>query len=327
MSLVTQTTLTERKPHLLQMSQYPSWDTQVLESHFVLHPYYSSSSPEQLIAEYGEKITAVATSGGAGLPKHVMDLLPNLEIIAIYGVGYDAVDIKEAQRRGIHVTNTPDVLTDDVADLAMTMMMAAYRDIVGAQEFVRTGQWANKGKYPLTRSITGKRAGIVGLGRIGQAVAKRCQAFNMPIAYYSRCEKDVASENGWGYIDNLVELAKQVDVLFLTLTGGADTHHIVDQTVLDALGKDGMLVNVSRASTVDESALLQSLTDKTLGYAALDVFENEPHLNAKFLELDNVLLQPHHASGTVETRKAMGKLMCDNLIAYFSNKPLLTPVV
>ena len=222
-------------------------------------------------------------------------------------------------------TYTPDVLTEDVADLGIAMMLAQTRGVVGADAWVRSGDWARKGLYPLQSRAHGKRAGVLGLGRIGFEVARRLAGFGMRIAYSDIVAKDDTRD--WDFIPDPVALAEASDFLFVTLAASAATRHIVGKDVIGALGRDGMLINISRASNIDEEALLTALENRSLGAAALDVFEGEPALNPRFLALDNVLLQPHHASGTVETRKAMGKLVRDNLTAHFEGRPLLTPVL
>lgn len=309
------------KPHVLQMGAYPAWDQTPLEAAFTLHPYYAASDKTAFLASVGPEIRAIATNGGLGASAAVIAACPKLEVISIYGVGYDAVDLAACKARGIKVANTPDVLTDDCADLAVGMVIALARGIVKAEAFARA-DWT-KGTFPLQRRVTGMKAGILGLGRIGVEVAKRLAGFGMDIAYSARSPKDVS----YTYIADPVALAARSDVLIITALSNAETRHLVNAAVLKALGPNGMLVNISRASIIDETALLDALEAGHLGGAALDVFEGEPNLNPRFLTLPNVLLQPHHASGTVETRKAMGQLMRDNLTAHFAGKPLLTPVI
>jgi len=216
------------------------------------------------------------------------------------------------------------VLTDDVADLAVGMLLAINRDIVGASDWVTSGSWASSGAYPLQRTLTGAKVGIAGMGRIGRAVADRLQGFRTDIHYYSRAPKDDVP--GWTYHGDLVELATAVDILIITVSGGPATAKIISKEVIDALGSDGLLVNCARGSTVDEEALITALQNRTIRGLASDVFNNEPQIDPRLLPLDNVLLQPHQASGTIETRQSMGKLQRDNLIAFFDGKPLLTPV-
>ena len=313
------------KPNILQMGPYPSWDIEPLEKSFTLHRFFEAQDKVKFIAECSDCIRGIATRGELGANRELISSLPNLEIISIYGVGYDSVDLEAAREHGVRVTNTPDVLTKDVADLGFAMMMVAARGMIGAEAWVRSGNWAQNGLYPLQSQVHGKKVGILGLGRIGYEVAKRCAAFEMDIAYSDLGPVDFAKD--WEFIEDPVALAKRSDYLFVTLTGGPATRHIVNKEVIGALGQDGMLINVSRASNIDESSLLDALESKSLGYAALDVFEGEPNLDPRFLKLDNVLLQPHHASGTIETRKAMGALVRENLEAHFAGQEPLTPVI
>jgi lactate dehydrogenase-like 2-hydroxyacid dehydrogenase len=314
-----------RLPEILQVGSYPDWDQNPLDAAFVMHRYFATGDQRGFLAQYGNSVRAIATRGDLGASRAMIEACPNLEIIAVYGVGYDAVDVAAAKARGIAVTNTPDVLTNDVADLGMAMMLCQSRGIIGADSWVRDGSWAAKGMYPLQRKVWGRKAGILGLGRIGFEMAKRLDGFGMDIAYSSRAAKDNASH--WRYLADPVELARHSDFLFVTLAASPATRHIVNREVIEALGPEGMLINISRASNIDELALLDALERNKLGSAALDVFDGEPKLNARFLALDNVLLQPHHASGTTETRKAMGQLLRDNLTAHFAGLPLLTPVL
>lgn len=312
------------KVEILQMGPYSERDEKMLEEQFKVHRYFDQKDKAAFINEHGNSIKAIATRGDLGADKALIDLLPNLEVISIYGVGFDAVDIEAAKERGVRVTNTPDVLTKDVADLAVAMMLALGRRVNEAADWSRS-DWANKGMFPLTRRVHGKRAGVLGLGRIGYEIARRLQGFDMDISYSARAAHELKED--WKFIADPVELAKNSDVLFVSLAASKQTHHIVNKQVMDALGPEGMVINISRASNIDEIALLDALEAKTLGSAALDVFEGEPDINPRFLELDNVLLQPHHGSGTVETREAMGDLVFENLKAHFDGKELPTPVV
>jgi len=313
------------KPHILQVGPYPEWDQGPLDAAFTAHRYFEAADKAAFLAEVGPQVRAIATRGELGANAAMIAACPNLEIISVYGVGYDAVDLAAARARGIRVTNTPDVLTDDCADLAVAMMLALSRGVVGAEAWVRDGSWAARGLYPLQRKVSGKRAGVLGLGRIGAGIARRLQGFDMSIAYSARAPK--AGAEGWTYVRDPVALAGQVDYLFVALSATAETRHIVNAAVIGALGPEGMLINISRAPNVDETALLDALEAGRLAGAALDVFEGEPRLNPRFLTVPNVLLQPHHASGTYETRKAMGKLVRDNLLAHFAGQPLPTPVL
>lgn len=314
------------KPHILQLGPYPEWDQVPLDEAFTVHRYFSAPDKDALLSDVGGEIRGIATRGELGANAALIAACPKLEVISVYGVGFDAVDLAACRERGIRVSNTPDVLTRDVADLGVAMMLAHSRGMIGAEQWVRDGSWAAKGLYPLKNRVWGRRAGVLGLGRIGFEVAKRLQGFDMEIFYSDVSAKDFAGPD-WRFVADPVALAKEVDFLFVTLAASAATRHIVGRDVLAALGPEGMLINISRASNIDEDALLEALENHTIGSAALDVFEGEPQLNDRFLKLDNVLLQPHHASGTFETRKAMGQLMRDNLSAHFAGQALLTPVL
>ncbi|MCC8932791.1 2-hydroxyacid dehydrogenase [Rhizobium sp. 'Codium 1'] len=313
------------KPDILQMGPYPDWDQVPLEQNFHMHRYFEATDKAGFLAEVGPKIRGIATRGELGANAAIIAACPNLEVISVYGVGFDAVDLTVCRERGIRVTNTPDVLTNDVADLGVAMMLVQSRGMIGAETWVKDGSWAAKGLYPLKRRVWGRRAGVLGLGRIGYEVAKRLAGFDMEIAYSDVSAKDFAGD--WEFIADPVALAARSDFLFVTLAASAVTRHIVGRDVIEALGPEGMLINISRASNIDEDALLDALEAGKLGSAALDVFEGEPNLNPRFLTLPNVLLQPHHASGTLETRQAMGKLVRDNLTAHFAGETLLTPVL
>ncbi|TIX87125.1 2-hydroxyacid dehydrogenase [Rhizobium sp. P44RR-XXIV] len=313
------------KPSVLQVGPYPQWDQEPLDAAFQVHRYFEAIDKAKMLAEIGPSIKAIATRGELGANRAMIEACPNLELISVYGVGFDAVDLQACRERGIRVTNTPDVLTNDVADLGIAMMLCQSRGMLGAETWVRDGSWAEKGLYPLKRRVWGRRAGVLGLGRIGFEVAKRLKGFDMQIAYSDVEAKSFASD--MTFVADPIELAKQSDFLFVTLAASAVTRHIVGRQVIEALGREGMLINISRASNIDEEALLEALEAGKLGSAALDVFEGEPKLNPRFLALDNVLLQPHHASGTIETRKAMGQLVRDNLTAHFAGQALPTPVL
>jgi lactate dehydrogenase-like 2-hydroxyacid dehydrogenase len=270
-----------------------------------------------------DRVRAVAYKGHHPFGAAEMDLLPNLGTVANYGVGYDAIDVAAATARGIKVTNTPDVLNDDVADLAVGLLLMQGREMEQASAWARSGDWKAKGEYRLNRKVSGGRAGIVGLGRIGREIANRLAAFKMDIHYFARSEKDTP---GWTWHADPVSLAGAVDYLVVALVGGKATEKFVSAEVIAALGPRGVLVNISRGTTVDEAALLDALEAGRLGGAALDVFLNEPGIDPRFYALPNVVVQPHQGSGTVETRAAMGQLQRDNVAAALAGKPLLTPV-
>lgn len=313
------------KVEILQVGAYPDWDQEPLDEAFIMHRYFDAEDKPKFVEQVASNIRGIATRGELGATREMIESLPKLEVISVYGVGFDAVDIQACKERGVRVSNTPDVLTNDVADLGVAMMLAQSRGMIGAEKWVGDGSWIEKGLYPLQNRVFGKKAGILGLGRIGFEVAKRLSGFDIDVAYSDLEAKDYA--RGWTFIQDPVELAQHADFLFVTLAASEETRHIVGRKVIEAVGPNGMVINISRASNIDEDALLDALESGALGSAALDVFEGEPHLNPRFKELDNVLLQPHHASGTFETRKAMGKLMRDNLTTYFEDGSLLTPVV
>jgi len=265
---------------------------------------------------------ALAHFGHARVDGKLMDALPKLEIIANFGVGVDQIDLDAAKKRNIIVTNTPDVLNDCVADCALALVLNTLRKFPQSQDYLRSGFWATRGPYPLTTSMGGKTMGILGLGRIGEAIARRALGFGMKIRYHNRNRKDVP----YAYDADLVTLAKNSDVLVIVTPGGAETAKLVNAKVLDALGPEGYLVNVARGSVVDELVLLRYLQEKKIAGAGLDVFEHEPNVPAEFFALDNAVLYPHVASATAETRKAMGDLQVENLHLHFAGKPVKTPV-
>lgn len=301
---------------------YPDWDMAPLDDAYVLHRLWAADDRAALIARHAPAIRAIATRGELGASAELIAQLPALELIACYGVGTDAIALADARARGIRVTNTPDVLNGDVADLAVGMALALLRRIPQADTFVRSGAWGTRG-MALVNRLHGKRVGIAGLGRIGATTARRLSGFDVELGYFSRNPRE--GVNG-RHFTGLAALADWCDVLIVTLPGGEGTRGLVDAAVLQSLGPQGWLVNVSRGTTVDEPALLQALEQRSIAGAALDVFLNEPRIDPRFAALDNVLLQPHHGSGTIETRRAMGQLVRDNLAAHFAGRSLITPV-
>ncbi len=309
------------KPEILVMGPLYAPTMESLESGFTAHKVWLQPDRDAFLASMADRITAVSSSAWKGMDAATMDMLPKLKVIAHFGVGVDSVDVAAATARGIKVTNTPDVLTDDVADLAMALVLAAVRRIPQGDRYVREGRWA-KGAMALTDTIQGKTLGIVGMGRIGRAIAKRAQAFNLKIAYQGPNRKGDVDGT---YFADPVALAKEVDVLVAACPGGEATRGVISRAVIEALGPTGVFVNISRGSVVDEPALIAALKEGRLGAAGLDVFNNEPNIDPAFLGLENAVLQPHVGSATHPTRRAMGQLVVDNLAAFFAGKPLLTP--
>ncbi|KQQ97693.1 2-hydroxyacid dehydrogenase [Massilia sp. Leaf139] len=314
------------RPNILLLGS--GWVPEVdalLDAQFECHRLAQVPPAERaaFLARVGADIRGVFTTGTAGIDAAMAARLPKLEIVAVHGVGVDAVDFTALAPRGIAVTNTPDVLTEDVADLAVALLLAASRRLPQLDRYVRAGGWEAKTPLAPGRSLRGKVAGIVGLGRIGRAVATRLEAFSMRIAYYQRSTAEVSYPRS----QSLLELAAASDFLVVCAPGGAATRAMIDGAVLAALGPEGTLVNIARGSLVDEAALVAALQAGRLGAAALDVFADEPRVPAALRESGRVVLTPHVGSFTIETRTAMGRLAVDNLVAHFAGRPLPTPVV
>ena len=290
-----------------------------LAERFTVHKLHEQADRAGWLAENGHRIRAHA---GSGVQAELMDALPNLEIIASFGVGYDNIDVAAARARNIRVTNTPNVLNDAVAELTIGLMVALARRIPQADQYVRQGRWPG-GSMPLFSELTGKTVGILGLGRIGKEIAVRAQAMKMRVIYHGRRRQP---NEPYIFYDNLTDMARDADWLVIIAPGGKGTERIVSREVLTALGPRGMLVNVARGTLVDEPAMLELLQTGGLGGAALDVFENEPHVPQAFFALDNVVLSPHQGSATTQTRDAMGALLVANLDAHFGGEPLISAV-
>ncbi|OZI49520.1 2-hydroxyacid dehydrogenase [Bordetella genomosp. 4] len=309
------------KPHVLKVAHVPHFLDEHLNQHFQVHTATQDAEPGSLSA-IAPDIRALVANGESTIRATLLDQLPALELIAVFGVGYDGVDVAAAQARGIAVTNTPDVLTDDVADMGMALLLTLARRIVEADAFVRAEQWP-KGPFPWSRSVSRQKLGIVGLGRIGSAFAQRAAAFGMDIAYTGRTVK---SGVPYRYQPSLAALAEEVDFLAVCAHGGESTRGLIDAKVLDALGPQGLLINIGRGSVVDEAALIQALQHGTIAGAGLDVFAHEPNVPAALRALPNVVLTPHAASATTQTRQAMSDLVYENLAAHFAGRRLVTPV-
>jgi lactate dehydrogenase-like 2-hydroxyacid dehydrogenase len=293
-----------------------------LDAAYTTHKLFKAPDRAALLAEVADRITAVASSNSGGIDGATIAKLPKLKVISHFGVGYDTVDVDAAKKRGIAVTNTPDVLTEEVADLAMGLLYATVRRIPQGDRYVREGKWL-KGAMALTESLQGKTLGIVGMGRIGQSIARRAAAANMKIAYQGPRRKE---DLPYAYHADPVSLAKATGLLMVACPGGEATRGLVSRAVIEALGAKGFIVNIARGSVIDEPALLEALQQNRIAGAGLDVFADEPRVPEAFFALDNVVLQPHVASATHQTRAAMGQLVIDNLAAHFAGKPLLTPV-
>jgi lactate dehydrogenase-like 2-hydroxyacid dehydrogenase len=281
------------------------------------------SDRKAFLAEHGGEITVAVTSGRTGVDAALMSALPRLGAVVHFGVGYDTTDVEAAASRGIAVSNTPDVLTGCVADTAVGLMIDVLRQFSAADRYVREGRWPVDGNYPLTRQVSNTRVGIIGLGRIGSAVAHRLSAFNCSISYHNRHE---VADTPFTYVASPLELARQVDVLIVAAAGGSETRNLIDRDVIDALGADGYLINISRGTVVDEAALVEALTAGRIAGAGLDVFADEPRVPDALLAMDNVVLLPHVASGTEQTRAAMEDLTLRNLAQFLKTGELVTPV-
>jgi len=308
------------KPTLLLLSPLPADINERLAAHFNCHQ--RSQLDEQGTSALAPVVRGIIANGESVLTREEIARWPALEIIAVLGVGYDGIDLGAARDHGVRVTHTPGVSNEDIADLAMALLLCATRQLLPADRFVRQGRWT-AGRYPLTRRVSGGRLGIVGMGRIGRAVAARAEAFGMSIAYTGRTPK---TDVPYRWYDDLQALASDVDFLVVCAKGGPETDGLVNAAVLNALGPSGVLVNIARGSLIDEHALVSALRDGRLLAAGLDVFRNEPNIPAALLELPNVVLTPHVASTTEATVRAMADLLFDNLAAHFAGQPVLTPV-
>lgn len=293
----------------------PSLDRQLAER-YTLHRYYEHADKAGYLREIGARIHGVVTGGASGIGNATMDQLPNLKIVAINGIGTDAVDLDYARRRGLHVSTTPGVLTDDVADLAIGLLLSACRGLCTGDRHVRDGQWGKAPALPLARKFSGMKVGIVGLGRVGRAIAARAAAFGCPIAYTDLRE---LSDVPYRFVADLAQLAADSDALVLAASAD-NAEGIVDARVLDALGPDGYLINVARGKLVNEADLVRALADGRIAGAGLDVFVDEPNAPAELFGMPNVVLQPHRASATVQTREAMGAIVLDSLAASFAGR-------
>jgi lactate dehydrogenase-like 2-hydroxyacid dehydrogenase len=314
------------KPALLSTGPMMPLMVEALEAAFEAHWWHEIADRDRFLAETGPRIEAVCTGAHTGVRTDaaLMARLPALRIIGNYGVGYDSIELPEARRRGIVVTNTPDVLTEEVADTTIGLLLMTVRELSRAEAWMRAGQWAATGlDYPYTPSLRDRRIGLIGYGRIGKAIGRRLEAFGIPYCYFGRKRQ---ADVPLPFYDDLVAMARDVDTLIAILPGGPATEKLVDAEVLAALGPRGVFINMARGSVVDEAALKAALRDKTILAAGLDVFLNEPRIDTDLLTIPNLTVLPHVGSASMYTRSKMGQLTVDNLLAYKARKPPLTPV-
>ena len=310
------------KARILQQGSHPAYEA-LLVQEFDVHQLHKEADPKAFLAQRGAEFVGLATTAKWGADEALMAALPNLQVISSFGVGFETIDLEAAKRRGIRVGYTPDVLTDCVADIAFALILDVARGTPAADRFVRRGEWL-KGNFPIMTRVSGKKLGIVGLGRIGGAIAKRAGGFDMAIRYHNRRPLE---DSPYGYEASLIDLAHWADFLIVAAAGGSATRKLISREVLDALGPEGYLVNIARGSVVDETALVEALEQQRIAGAGLDVFENEPQVPERLLALDNAVLLPHIASATRETRAAMANLAVDNLRSWFREGRLVTPLV
>jgi lactate dehydrogenase-like 2-hydroxyacid dehydrogenase len=310
------------KPEIIFTGKGHAGTQATLEAEFTVHKLFESNEKDKFLKERADRIRGIASFGHLPVNGKLMDALPRLEIIANFGVGVDQINLDDAKARKIIVTNTPDVLNECVADTALALILNTVRKFPQSEVHLRAGHWAAKGPYPLATSVGGKTLGILGLGRIGEAIAKRAMACGMKIRYHNRNRKNVP----YPYDPDPVSLARNSDVLLVVTPGGAETSKLVNASVLDAVGPQGYVVNIARGSVIDEPVLLRYLQEKKIAGAGLDVFAEEPRVPPEFFTLDNAVLFPHVGSATLETRKSMGDLQIENLRLHFSGKSVKTRV-
>lgn len=309
------------KPEIVVIAPLPPFFARPLNEHFIIHDLHGAKDRRAFIDEVAPRVRAMVAFGGSQIKAEQLDNFPHLEIVAVFGVGYDGIPLAACEAKKIKVTNTPDVLNDEVADTTLALTLMTVRQFAESQKFVERGDWL-KGQYPLTRSLWGKTVGIIGLGRIGKAIATRLEAFKTTVVYHGRSKQDV----DYRFYPNLVDMARDVDILIAITPGGAGTKHLVNAEVLAALGPEGYFINVARGSVCDEAALVAAIENNTIAGAGLDVFEAEPKVPEALFNRPNVVLFPHVASATLETRTAMGNLVIENLRLHFEGKPVKTLV-
>ena len=307
--------------NVLVMSLFPKKVISHFDDTFNTFKLYEGNDVIKYLTHISDKIHAISVMGPTPVSSEIINILPNLKIIGNFGVGFDNIDVKKATEVNIIVTNTPNVLNDEVADTTVALTLSVYRKIIEANKFLLSKSWL-KSEFPLSKKFSWTKFGILGLGRIGKAIAKRIEAFNCEISYHSRNIKDV----DYKYFSNLEDLAEHVDTLCVITPGGEETKHLVNENVLNKLGKNGVLINVGRGSVVDQNAMINALKNNVISGAGLDVFENEPNVPEDLMHLNNVVLLPHIGSATIETRYEMGKMVYDNIVAFFKKEKLLSPV-
>jgi lactate dehydrogenase-like 2-hydroxyacid dehydrogenase len=300
------------KLNVIQNSSLPAWLEENLKKNFNVFPLWSDADPQKFLSEHGSEYQAVVSRAAIGVSETLINQLPNLKVISSFGVGYDKVAIEAAKRKGVQVGYTPDVLNDCVADTAFGLLIDVARQMSASDRYARSGNWLDN-PYPMTTKVSGKKLGILGLGRIGQVIAKRAGGFDMEIRYHNR---KMNPDLPYQYEPSLIELAKWSDFLIVASAGGAETINLVSEEVLTALGPNGYLINIARGTVVDEVALIKALEDKKIAGAGLDVYKDEPRIPEQLLGFDNAVLLPHVASATNETRQAMAELVLDNLVSY-----------
>jgi lactate dehydrogenase-like 2-hydroxyacid dehydrogenase len=313
------------KPDVLLIGAKKPVMVKGLEPKVTLHYLVDAKDPDAFLKSVADKVRAIAIAYTANkLDAAFMQKLPKLEQISSFGVGYDHIDAKWAGQHGIVVTNTPEVLNEEVADTALGLLLNTVREFPQAERYLRAGKWASQGHYPLTKAtLRNRTVGMVGMGRIGKAIAKRLDAFGVPVVYHSR---NPQAGVDYKYYPKLIDMARDVDTLMVIVPGGATTANMINAEVLKALGPNGVLINMARGSVVDEPALIEALKSRTIYSAGLDVFAKEPHVPKELLDMEHVVLFPHLGSSTEVTRAAMDQLVVDNILAWAAGKPPLTPV-
>jgi lactate dehydrogenase-like 2-hydroxyacid dehydrogenase len=314
------------KPALLTTGPMMALVEEGIAGAFVVYRLHEAGDREALLAKVGPEIRAICTGSHTGVKTDaaLIARFPNLKIIGNFGVGYDTIEIPAAAERGVVITNTPDVLTEEVADTALGLLLVTVRELYAAEKWLRDGRWGSEGEFQLTRgSLRERSVGIAGFGRIGQAIARRLEAFGLPVSYCGRRPQPGVRNR---YYSDVLAMARAVDTLIAAMPGGPGTQHLIDAAVLEALGPQGIFINMARGSVVDEAALIAALKARKILRAGLDVYLNEPNINPTYLTLDNVTLFPHVGSASIPTRNRMGQLVVDNLCAFAAGQPPKTPV-